>query len=67
MCCLPVNTTQSPKIATDSSAAKVDDSFTKTQRLFHHSVGTEHYFVHVKFEVKFVMRKLMSNEKWHIS
>jgi hypothetical protein len=56
-------TALSLKTATDSSSPKIDNSSNKTPLSWHHSVDKKHSFLHVKFEVRFVIsfaRKSMS-------
>jgi hypothetical protein len=49
---------------------KFGNAFTKIKRPWSHSVDTNHHFLHVKFEVRFIIffsSKPMPNEKWHFS
>jgi hypothetical protein len=65
-----LSTTISPKTATDSNCPKVEHSPSKTHHPWHHSVDTKNDFMHVKFEIRFVIsfkRKSISNKKWHFS
>jgi hypothetical protein len=65
-----VNATPSHKTATDSSDPKMDSVSINAQYLCHHSLDMKRHFLHVKFEVQFVIsstRKSMSNKKWHFS
>jgi hypothetical protein len=64
-----INTTQSPKTATDFDAPKVGYASTQTQHLLHLSIDKKHFFLHVKFEVEFVVsltRNNLPNER-HVS
>jgi hypothetical protein len=46
-----MNTTQSPKTATDSSGPRGGNLLTKAQHLWYHPVDKKHSFFHVEFEV----------------
>jgi hypothetical protein len=61
-----VNTTPNPKTATDSNGPKFGNAFIKIKRPWSHSVDTNHHFLRVKFEVRFIISfssKPMPNEK----
>jgi hypothetical protein len=50
-----VNTIPSPKTPADSNDFKVGNASTKAQHLWHHSVDKNHFFFHVKIEVKYII------------
>jgi hypothetical protein len=63
-----LNTRLSPKTATDSSSLKSGNISTEALHIWHSSVDKKHSFLHVEFEVKFVIyfaKKFMPNKKWH--
>jgi hypothetical protein len=65
-----LNTTQRSKTATVSSGPKVGLPSTETQHHWYHFIDKKYYFLHVKFEVRFVisfMIKSMSTKKWQFS
>jgi hypothetical protein len=56
------------KTATHFSGAKVGHCFMKIQHPWHHSVDKKHFFLHVKFGVRFTISstiKSKPNEKCH--
>jgi hypothetical protein len=65
-----LNPTPSPKTATDSTGPKVGNSTNETQHPWYRLIDRKHYFLHVKFEVRFVTsfaRNSMPSKKWHFS